>query len=51
MAIALVSVNCMVAHHLMELAYNPFPLAFFASVFPLNGTDSGIIRKRINNDY
>ena len=50
-AIALVSVNCMVAHHLMELAYNPFPLAFFASVFPLNGTDSGIIRKRINNDY
>ena len=44
MAIALVSVNCMVAHHLMELAYNPFPLAFLASAVQLNG-------KRINNDY
>lgn len=30
--IALVSLNCMIAHHLIELAYNPFALALFAAV-------------------
>ncbi len=30
MAIALVAVNCMIAHHLMETAYNPFACALFA---------------------
>lgn len=31
-AIVLVSINCMIAHHLMELTYNPFALALFAAV-------------------
>lgn len=39
-AIALVSINCMIAHHLMELAYCPFALALFASVPEMEGKDS-----------
>ena len=29
-AIALIAVNCMIAHHLMDVAYNPFVLAIAA---------------------
>lgn len=29
-AVALVSLNCMISHHLIELAYNPFALALLA---------------------
>ncbi len=28
--ILLISINCMVAHHLISFAYNPFPMALFA---------------------
>jgi hypothetical protein len=30
LTVALISLNCMIAHHLIELAYNPFALALFA---------------------
>lgn len=30
LTVALISLNCMIAHHLIELAYNPFALAFLA---------------------
>ena len=30
-AIALIAVNCVIAHHLMDIAYNPFMLAVFAA--------------------
>ena len=30
-AIILISINCMIAHHLIELSYNPFALALLAS--------------------
>ena len=29
--IALLAFNCLIAHHLLEMAYNPFNLALFAS--------------------
>ncbi|MDO5828989.1 MAG: hypothetical protein Q4Q25_02440, partial [Methanocorpusculum sp.] len=31
-AVALLSVNCMIAHHLLALEYNVFTLAYFASL-------------------
>ncbi len=42
-AVALVSLNCMIAHHLIELAYNPFALALLAKGFRAreNGCRSG----------
>lgn len=33
-AIVLVAINCMIAHHLIELAYNPFALALLAKCEP-----------------
>lgn len=33
-AIVLVAINCMIAHHLVELAYNPFALALLAKCEP-----------------
>ena len=30
-AIALVSVNCMIAHHIIQIEYNPFALALLAT--------------------
>ena len=30
--IVLISVNCMIAHHIIELTYNPFALALFAAM-------------------
>lgn len=30
-AIALIAVNCVIAHHLMDIAYNPFVMAVFAT--------------------
>ncbi len=35
-AIVVVSVNCMIAHHLVELAYSPFALALLAAVPGIN---------------
>ncbi len=29
--IILISINCMIAHHIIELTYNPFALALFAT--------------------
>ncbi len=31
-AVLVISINCMIAHHLVELAYSPFALALFATV-------------------
>lgn len=30
LVIIMIAINCMIAHHLLELAYNPFALALFA---------------------
>lgn len=38
LTVALISLNCMIAHHLIELAYNPFALAFLADQEPFNKT-------------
>lgn len=32
LTIFLISLNCMIAHHLLDLAYNPFALALFAKI-------------------
>lgn len=32
LTIVLISINCMIAHHLLEIAYNPFALALFAKM-------------------
>ena len=32
LTIFLIAINCMIAHHLLDLAYNPFALAFFAKI-------------------
>lgn len=32
LTIALVSLNCMISHHILELAFNPFALALFAKL-------------------
>ena len=35
-AIALIAVNCVIAHHLMDIAYDPFVLAVFATTVMRN---------------
>lgn len=40
-AIVLISINCMIAHHMIELAYNPFALALFAGIAENIGTNQG----------
>lgn len=37
--IILISINCMIAHHIIELTYNPFALALFATVPHLEQRD------------
>lgn len=32
LTIVLISINCMIAHHLLEIAYNPFAMALFAKM-------------------
>lgn len=47
-AIALVSLNCMIAHHLIELAYNPFALALFAAVPDIAQNESLALKCQYN---
>ncbi len=42
-AILMVSINCMIAHHLTSFAYNPFPMALFALM-----TDTEQVATQIN---
>lgn len=43
-AILVISINCMIAHHLVELAYNPFVLALLADVSVTDRPSSGQMR-------
>ena len=45
-AIILISINCMIAHHLIELSYNPFALALLASA-PAAAVREGRIKGNI----
>ncbi len=47
-AIFVISINCMIAHHIVELAYSPFALALLAAIPGLSSGDKLSLWERIS---